>query len=45
MKKIPRKLKKKLKKNATILYVKPKLSKVRVFNFNKKTLDYEMKYV
>jgi len=45
MERLPRKLKKKLKLHATKLYIKPKLKYIRITNFNKTTLDYEMTYV
>jgi len=43
--KIPRKLKKKLKKFGTRMYVKPNLKKVRIINYNKTTTEFEIKII
>jgi len=43
--KLPRKLKKRIKKHATRMYYKPNLKKVRILNYDKATSDFEVMYV
>ena len=43
--KLPRKLKKKLKKAATRLYVKPNLKKLRILKYNKQTTEFQYIFI